>query len=160
MLTRPHPPSDETPTLPPHLHPHHSLRFCTPASSSPWLTVLMLLQGPQAMPLKLPSPPLTPPRTGLILSSAYHPYACSAHLTCLQCCLPLLCLQCPPDMPLTPPSRPLMILTLLQPPQDETTMPLTTPYTLAPPPYLLGRLPFLHSRGALKICLRRHPQPP
>ncbi|MBW0556891.1 hypothetical protein O181_096606 [Austropuccinia psidii MF-1] len=54
-------------------------------------------------------------------------------------------------------SRPLMIFTLLQPPQDETMMlppisALTTPYTSAPPPYLLCR--------ALKICLQHHPQPP
>ncbi|MBW0480381.1 hypothetical protein O181_020096 [Austropuccinia psidii MF-1] len=31
--------------------PHHSLRFRTPASSSPWLTILTLLWGPQVMPL-------------------------------------------------------------------------------------------------------------
>ncbi|MBW0510572.1 hypothetical protein O181_050287 [Austropuccinia psidii MF-1] len=84
MLTRPHPPPDRTPTLPPHLRPHQSLLFRTPASSSPWLTILMLLQGPQVMPPTPPSPPLMPPCT------------CP---TCLQHCLPSLCLQCPPDMP-------------------------------------------------------------
>ncbi|MBW0502839.1 hypothetical protein O181_042554 [Austropuccinia psidii MF-1] len=52
-------------------------------------------------------------------------------------------------------SRPLMILTLLKPPQDETT---TLP---SPPlPYILGRFPSLCSRSTHKICLRRHPQPP
>ncbi|MBW0485216.1 hypothetical protein O181_024931 [Austropuccinia psidii MF-1] len=50
--------------------PHHSLHFCTPASSSPWLTILTLLQGPQVLPLTLPSPPLC-----LLAPSAYHPYA-------------------------------------------------------------------------------------
>ncbi|MBW0557050.1 hypothetical protein O181_096765 [Austropuccinia psidii MF-1] len=75
MLTRPHPPPDETLTLPPHLRPHHSLCFRTPASSSPQLTFLTLLQGPQVMPPTLPSPSLKPPRTCLILSDAYHPYA-------------------------------------------------------------------------------------
>ncbi|MBW0550909.1 hypothetical protein O181_090624 [Austropuccinia psidii MF-1] len=30
MLTSPHRPPDETLTLPPHLRPHHSLRFHTP----------------------------------------------------------------------------------------------------------------------------------
>ncbi|MBW0499896.1 hypothetical protein O181_039611 [Austropuccinia psidii MF-1] len=37
---------------------------------------------------------------------------------------------------------------------------LTTPYASAPPPYLLCRLQFLCSCGALKICLQHHPQPP
>ncbi|MBW0580191.1 hypothetical protein O181_119906 [Austropuccinia psidii MF-1] len=37
MLTRPHRPPNETPTLPAHLHPHHSIRFHTPA-----LTIFML----------------------------------------------------------------------------------------------------------------------
>ncbi|MBW0519799.1 hypothetical protein O181_059514 [Austropuccinia psidii MF-1] len=60
----------------PHLHPHDSLHFRTPASSSPWLTILMLLRGPQVMPPTLPSTPLTPPCTHLILSAAYHPYSC------------------------------------------------------------------------------------
>ncbi|MBW0497213.1 hypothetical protein O181_036928 [Austropuccinia psidii MF-1] len=76
MLTLPHPPPDETPTLPPHRRPHHSLCFPTPASYSPWLTIFTLLQGPQVMPLMPPSPPLTPPCTPIILSAAYHPYAC------------------------------------------------------------------------------------
>ncbi|MBW0502800.1 hypothetical protein O181_042515 [Austropuccinia psidii MF-1] len=31
MLTRTHPPPDETPTLPPHLCPHHSLCLHTPS---------------------------------------------------------------------------------------------------------------------------------
>ncbi|MBW0542388.1 hypothetical protein O181_082103, partial [Austropuccinia psidii MF-1] len=38
--------SDETPTLPPHLCPHHSLRFHTPA-----LTIFMLTWCPPDMPL-------------------------------------------------------------------------------------------------------------
>ncbi|MBW0516935.1 hypothetical protein O181_056650 [Austropuccinia psidii MF-1] len=54
--------------------------------------------------------------------TAYHPYTCSdlltclqhrlpsLHLystrpTCLQCCLPSLCSQCPPKMPPAPPSN-------------------------------------------------------
>ncbi|MBW0573658.1 hypothetical protein O181_113373 [Austropuccinia psidii MF-1] len=37
--------------------------------------------------------------------AAYHPYACSALPTCLWRCLPSLFLQCPPDMPPTPPSH-------------------------------------------------------
>ncbi|MBW0519307.1 hypothetical protein O181_059022 [Austropuccinia psidii MF-1] len=114
MLTCPHPPPDETLTLPPISTlttpyastpppltiftllqcPHHSLQFCTPASSSPWLTVLMLLQGPQVMPLKLPSPPLIPPRTHRLPYSrlwmpsrhasytTYHPYACVVPSQC------------------------------------------------------------------------------
>ncbi|MBW0577963.1 hypothetical protein O181_117678 [Austropuccinia psidii MF-1] len=43
--------------------PNHSLCFCTPASSSPWLTILTLLRGPQVLPPTQPSPPLTPPCT-------------------------------------------------------------------------------------------------
>ncbi|MBW0475737.1 hypothetical protein O181_015452 [Austropuccinia psidii MF-1] len=123
----------------------------TPNSSSPQLTILMLLRGPQVMPLTPPSPPLMPPCTCLILSATYHPNACgvpsqrclpslrswSGFLTCLQCrlpclclhsthppcfghCLPSLCLQCPPDM--TPTL--LTILTLVQCPPN---MPLTPP---------------------------------
>ncbi|MBW0593171.1 hypothetical protein O181_132886 [Austropuccinia psidii MF-1] len=44
MPTRPHPPPDETLTLPP------ISALTTPASSSPWLKILMLLKGPQVMP--------------------------------------------------------------------------------------------------------------
>ncbi|MBW0490102.1 hypothetical protein O181_029817 [Austropuccinia psidii MF-1] len=40
--------------------PHHSLRFRTPASSSPQLTILTLLRGPQVMPPMRPSPPPNP----------------------------------------------------------------------------------------------------
>ncbi|MBW0487250.1 hypothetical protein O181_026965 [Austropuccinia psidii MF-1] len=76
MLTCLHPPPDETPTLPPHLLPHNPLRFCMPASSSPCVTILTLLRGPQAMPPTPPSPLLTPPCHCLILSTAYHTYAC------------------------------------------------------------------------------------
>ncbi|MBW0570836.1 hypothetical protein O181_110551, partial [Austropuccinia psidii MF-1] len=48
MLMRLHRPPDETPTLPPHLHPHHSLRFHTPS-----LTILTLAECPPDM---LPTP--------------------------------------------------------------------------------------------------------
>ncbi|MBW0589748.1 hypothetical protein O181_129463 [Austropuccinia psidii MF-1] len=41
--------------------------------------------------------------------TAYYPYACSALLTCLRCCLPSLCLQCPPDMPPIPPHTGLIL---------------------------------------------------
>ncbi|MBW0489852.1 hypothetical protein O181_029567 [Austropuccinia psidii MF-1] len=62
-------------------------------------------------------------------------------------------------MPLMVPSSSLMILMLLQRPQDETMMlppisTLTTPYASAP-----RFLQSLRSHGALKICLRHHPQP-
>ncbi|MBW0593779.1 hypothetical protein O181_133494, partial [Austropuccinia psidii MF-1] len=46
MLTRPHRPPDETPTLPPHLRPHNSLRFHTLA-----LTIFMRTWCPPDMPL-------------------------------------------------------------------------------------------------------------
>ncbi|MBW0540778.1 hypothetical protein O181_080493 [Austropuccinia psidii MF-1] len=87
--------------------PHHSLHFCTPASSSPWLTILTLLPGPQVMPPTLltvltlmeclPEMPLTL-LTILTLAvpsrhasdTTYHPYACSDLPTCLQCRLPSL----------------------------------------------------------------------
>ncbi|MBW0516669.1 hypothetical protein O181_056384 [Austropuccinia psidii MF-1] len=96
MLTRLHPPPDETPTLPPHIRPHHSLCFCTPTSSSPWLKILTLLRGPQVMPPKGPSP------AQHTSDAAYHPYRRSALPKCLQCSLPSLrlwssfptCLQC------------------------------------------------------------------
>ncbi|MBW0534403.1 hypothetical protein O181_074118 [Austropuccinia psidii MF-1] len=96
-----------------------------PPLSSPWLTILTLLRGPQVMPPTPPSPPLC-----LLTPTAYHPYARG----------------CPPNMPLTPPSHwPLMILILLQPPQDETTMPapmssITNP-ALPSPPLTICMLP-------------------
>ncbi|MBW0493133.1 hypothetical protein O181_032848 [Austropuccinia psidii MF-1] len=128
MLTHLQPPPEETSTLPPHLLPHHSLCFRTPASSSPWLTILTLLWGPQVMPPMPPSPLLSPtayhpyahgmpsrhasnaayhPYTCIVparhaSNAAYHPYACSALPACLQRCLPSLRLQCHPNMPLTP----------------------------------------------------------
>ncbi|MBW0546591.1 hypothetical protein O181_086306 [Austropuccinia psidii MF-1] len=63
----------------PHLHLHHSLRFHTPASSLPWLSILMLLRDPQVMP---PMPPHLP---NLICRL---PPLCSwsAFPTCLRCC--------------------------------------------------------------------------
>ncbi|MBW0467071.1 hypothetical protein O181_006786 [Austropuccinia psidii MF-1] len=39
------------------------------------LTILTLLQRPQDMPPTLPSTPLTPPPTHIILSATYHAYA-------------------------------------------------------------------------------------
>ncbi|MBW0489561.1 hypothetical protein O181_029276 [Austropuccinia psidii MF-1] len=71
MLMCPHPPPDETPTLPPHLHPYHSLSFRTPSPYSPWIKILTLLRGPKVMPPTPPSPPLS-----LLSPVAYHPYAC------------------------------------------------------------------------------------
>ncbi|MBW0544901.1 hypothetical protein O181_084616 [Austropuccinia psidii MF-1] len=68
--------------------PDHSSCFHIPASSSPWLTILMLLRGPQIMPLTAPSPPLTPPCTHCLPSLRLW----SASTTCLRCRLPSLCL--------------------------------------------------------------------
>ncbi|MBW0487168.1 hypothetical protein O181_026883 [Austropuccinia psidii MF-1] len=134
MPTRLHPTPDETLTPPPHICPHRSLHFRDPASSSPLPTILMLLRGPQVMPPTPPSPAQN------ASNATYHPYASSA--------LPTL-LQHPPHTGL--------ILMLLQPLQDETTMlppicALTTPYASASPPFLLFCLQLLRSRGALKIC--------
>ncbi|MBW0473491.1 hypothetical protein O181_013206 [Austropuccinia psidii MF-1] len=47
------------------------LRAHSPASSSPWLTILTFLRGLQVMPPTPPSPPLH-----LLAPAAYHPYAC------------------------------------------------------------------------------------
>ncbi|MBW0571056.1 hypothetical protein O181_110771 [Austropuccinia psidii MF-1] len=67
----PAPPPDETPTLPPNLRPHHSLPFHTPASSSPWLTILTLLRALKLCFQCRPDPPLC-----LLAPAAYDPYAC------------------------------------------------------------------------------------
>ncbi|MBW0512862.1 hypothetical protein O181_052577 [Austropuccinia psidii MF-1] len=92
MLTRPHPPPDETPTLPPHRCPHHSLCFHTPGAyhiyspevPSPLLTLLhphlifslaynlYATAGPSSY---ASDAALTPPYACLILSAAYHLYA-------------------------------------------------------------------------------------
>ncbi|MBW0494486.1 hypothetical protein O181_034201 [Austropuccinia psidii MF-1] len=63
MLTHPQRHPDETPTLPPHLRPYHSLRFHTPA-----LTIFMLTWFPPDMPLT--------PLAILKLVALRHPYAC------------------------------------------------------------------------------------
>ncbi|MBW0577653.1 hypothetical protein O181_117368 [Austropuccinia psidii MF-1] len=108
MLTCPHPPPDETPTLPPYLCPHHSLCFHTPASTSPCLTILTLLRALKLMEC-LPDMAyhlharIVP--TQHASNTAYHPYDRSALPACLQCCLPFLRSQFPPDVPLTPPSN-------------------------------------------------------
>ncbi|MBW0529489.1 hypothetical protein O181_069204 [Austropuccinia psidii MF-1] len=137
MLMRLHPRPDETLTLSPHLCPHHSLHFRTPTSSSPQLTMLTLLQGPQVIPLTPPSPALTPPCTRRSWSAfptclrrrlpSLPSY--SAHPTCLQCCLPSLCSQCPPDMPPTL----LTILTLSVPSQHASDATLKASYDPYPP---------------------------
>ncbi|MBW0473542.1 hypothetical protein O181_013257 [Austropuccinia psidii MF-1] len=64
-------PQDETMMLPPHLRPHHSLCFRTPALSSLPLTILTLPRCPQDLPLRLRLTPLMPNP----LSATYHPYA-------------------------------------------------------------------------------------
>ncbi|MBW0592497.1 hypothetical protein O181_132212, partial [Austropuccinia psidii MF-1] len=93
-------------------------------------------------------------------NTAYHRYACSALPTCLQRWLPSLCSQFPPDMPLTPPSHwpnPQGCLGSLC-----SCSPLKIRLQHLPPslPYFLCHFPSLHSRGAIKICLRCHSQPP
>ncbi|MBW0500360.1 hypothetical protein O181_040075 [Austropuccinia psidii MF-1] len=149
--------------------PHHSLRFCTPASSSPCLTTLMLLRGPQAMPPTPPSPTLTTPRTCCLPSL----FSWSAFPTCLQHCLPslrlysalttclqhrlpYLCLysalptchqhflpslrsQCPADMPQTP----LTILMLIALKMRLCCAPISTLTTpaLSSPPLTILTLP-------------------
>ncbi|MBW0577168.1 hypothetical protein O181_116883 [Austropuccinia psidii MF-1] len=92
MLTRPHPPPDETVTLPSHLFPHHSLCFRTPASSSPRPKILTLWRSLKLCLQHCPHPPLC-----LLEPAAYHPYACGY----------------PPDMP----PMLLTILTLTVPSQ-------------------------------------------
>ncbi|MBW0502840.1 hypothetical protein O181_042555 [Austropuccinia psidii MF-1] len=85
------------------------LQHCPPSPPSPLVMLLHPLlifslaynpyaaSGPQVMPPTPPSPPLTPPHTHHLPSLRFY----SARSTCLRCCLPSLCLQCPPDMPLT-----------------------------------------------------------
>ncbi|MBW0580059.1 hypothetical protein O181_119774 [Austropuccinia psidii MF-1] len=54
-----------------------------------------------------PSPPLTPPQTSLILSTAYHPYAHGVpYRHALDATYHPYACECPPDMPL-------MLLTIL-----------------------------------------------
>ncbi|MBW0582289.1 hypothetical protein O181_122004 [Austropuccinia psidii MF-1] len=92
MLTHPHPPPDETPTLPP------ISALTTPYASAPPPHLLLGLQSLcccGALKLCL--------QCGLPSLCAY-----SARPTCLQHCLPSLRLQCPLDMP----PMPLTILTL------------------------------------------------
>ncbi|MBW0477476.1 hypothetical protein O181_017191 [Austropuccinia psidii MF-1] len=112
------------------------------------------------MPPMPPSTPLTPPRTHLILSAAYHPYACgvlsqhasdpayhpyacSALSTCLQQCLPYLRSQCPPKMPpmlltilmLAVPSRHASPGRMLcQSPAIDFTLHFSVPYRCVQPP--------------------------
>ncbi|MBW0569249.1 hypothetical protein O181_108964 [Austropuccinia psidii MF-1] len=125
MLMRPHPPPDETLTLP----PISTLNI--PYASTPLLlTIFTLLQHPQDETTMPPSPLLMLPHPSLIFSLAYNSYApagrsgyasdatltlpyASSHppLTILMLmeCLPnmppmplTILMLCPPDMPLTP----------------------------------------------------------
>ncbi|MBW0571610.1 hypothetical protein O181_111325 [Austropuccinia psidii MF-1] len=105
---RPHRPPDDTPTLPPHLGPHHSLRFHTPS-----LTIFKLTWCPPKMP--------PPPLTILMLCPPNMP----------PTVLTILMLAVPSQHASN------ATLTLLQPPQDETTIlppisALTAPYASAP----------------------------
>ncbi|MBW0537202.1 hypothetical protein O181_076917 [Austropuccinia psidii MF-1] len=141
MLTRPHPPPDETPTLPPHLllglpflHSGRALKSCLQCGPHP-------AYHPYAhgVPSRHASDTAYHPYAGIVpaqqaSNTSYHPYACSALPTCLQ--HPLTLAQS---------SRPLMILTLLQPPQDETTM---LPPALSSLPLTILTLPL-----PLRICL-------
>ncbi|MBW0470342.1 hypothetical protein O181_010057 [Austropuccinia psidii MF-1] len=167
MLLHQDPTPDETPTLPPHLRPHHSLRFRTPASSSPCIKILKLPRAlnrcasdatnhPYAciVPAQHASDTAYHPYACIVPSrhasnATYHPYARSALPTCLQCFLPSLRLQCPPNMPLTL----LTILTLAVPSQhaSDTTY---HPYACsALPTCLQCCLPSLRSYSALPTCL-------
>ncbi|MBW0561645.1 hypothetical protein O181_101360 [Austropuccinia psidii MF-1] len=147
---------------------HASNAPLTLAQSARRLVILTLLQPPQddttmpppisALTTPPPSTPLTPPCTRLMLSTAYHPYACGCPPNMPPMLLTILMLAVPSRnssnarLTLAQSSRPLMILKLLQPPQDETTMPppiLPSP----PPPFLLRCFQLLLSRCALKICL-------
>ncbi|MBW0573515.1 hypothetical protein O181_113230 [Austropuccinia psidii MF-1] len=81
----PHPPPDETPTLPP------ISSLTTLYASAPRL-IFSLAYNPYAA----------------VGPSSYASNASLTHPTCLQHCLPSLNSQCPPDMPL----RPLTLLML------------------------------------------------
>ncbi|MBW0547865.1 hypothetical protein O181_087580 [Austropuccinia psidii MF-1] len=71
--------------------PHHSLHLRTPASSSPWLTILTLLQALNLCLRRCPHPPLRLLAPAQHASNAaYHPYARSALPTCLRGYLPSL----------------------------------------------------------------------
>ncbi|MBW0551890.1 hypothetical protein O181_091605 [Austropuccinia psidii MF-1] len=65
---RPHHPPDESPTRPPHLRPHHFLRFHTPT-----LTIFTLVYCPPDMPPTLPSHWLDP------YAPAPPPHLCPHH---------------------------------------------------------------------------------
>ncbi|MBW0559348.1 hypothetical protein O181_099063 [Austropuccinia psidii MF-1] len=70
----PHRPPDETPTLPPHLCPHHSLCFHTPAHTIfmlTWCTTDMLPTSIILTVAKVPS--------RYAPATAYHPYTCRVH---------------------------------------------------------------------------------
>ncbi|MBW0583083.1 hypothetical protein O181_122798 [Austropuccinia psidii MF-1] len=144
MLAHPHPPPDETPTLP---------------SPLLTLTIFTLPQHPQDETTIPPSPLLTLPYPCLIFTLAYSPYPAAGpssyasnttftplmpailtlveclpnippmrltilmlvkcHPTCLRRCLPSLRSQFPPDMPLT-------LLTIIMP-AVRSNMPLMPP---------------------------------
>ncbi|MBW0568113.1 hypothetical protein O181_107828 [Austropuccinia psidii MF-1] len=129
MLTRPHCPLDVTPTAPPHLCPHHSLRFHTPQ-----LTILTLPQCPQDIPPTPPSTLLRPHPLRCLLCLHSHsalptfvtiaPLHLCPHQSLYFCTLPLkifMLLQHPQDMPPMPPSTLLILSTNYH------------PYTLAVP---------------------------
>ncbi|MBW0570585.1 hypothetical protein O181_110300 [Austropuccinia psidii MF-1] len=133
LLTLQKDPQDMPPMLPPHVLPHPPLHFCTPP-----LTILTLLLNPQNMPPTHPSTPLrllppTYPFTALTIL-----YSHSALPPCTQHRLPSLWsrrafppslhsggalptgLGCHPHIGII--LNALIIIMLLQHPQDETTL--------------------------------------
>ncbi|MBW0513234.1 hypothetical protein O181_052949 [Austropuccinia psidii MF-1] len=114
MLTRRHCPLDVTPTVPPHLRPHHSLRFHTPP-----LTILTLPQHPQDIP---PTPPST-----LLRPHPLHCFLCLHSHSALPTFFTMVPLHLCPHQSLCFRTPPLKILMLLRHPQD---MPPTLPSTL------------------------------
>ncbi|MBW0547822.1 hypothetical protein O181_087537 [Austropuccinia psidii MF-1] len=91
MLTPPHHPPDDTLTLSPHLHPHHSL-FPPNTAYHPYTCGVPSQNAPNTTdPYACVVPSQHSPNT------AYHPYARCAHLTCSRHHLSLrLCSS--PDM--------------------------------------------------------------
>ncbi|MBW0571971.1 hypothetical protein O181_111686 [Austropuccinia psidii MF-1] len=72
MLMRPHRPPEVTRTLPPHLHPHHSLRFHTPTDYHPYAHIVPSQHSSNTA--YNPYTPVVPSRHAS--NARYHPYTC------------------------------------------------------------------------------------
>ncbi|MBW0549313.1 hypothetical protein O181_089028 [Austropuccinia psidii MF-1] len=121
-------PSQHASDTAPHLCPHHSLLFHTPATHNPYTPAAL-----QDIPPMLPSTLLMPSPTCLTLFSNYHPYTLAVSSQHASDTAPHLCPHY--SLCFCAPASSSLLLTVLTLPQRPQDTPLTLPLTpLTPNP--------------------------